>query len=75
MKMAHLKFIVDKMTKHTTYFTYSGRETQPPCNPVNWMIPDMTFDVTADQIDELKKLKDVHGKNILNNVRNVQNSI
>ena len=38
------------------------------------MIPKMTFDVTQNQIDELKKLKDVHGQNMLNNVRNVQNS-
>ena len=53
---------------------FGGRETQPPCNQVNWMIPKMTFDVTQNQIDELKKLKDVHGQNMLNNVRNVQNS-
>ena len=38
------------------------------------MIPKMTFDVTQNQIDELKKLKDVHGQNMLSNVRNVQNS-
>jgi len=74
MNMAHLKFILDKMEKTTSYYTYSGRETQPPCNQVNWMIPKMTFDVTQNQIDELKKLKDVHGQNMLNNVRNVQNS-
>ena len=32
MNMAHLKFILDKMEKTTSYYTYSGRETQPPCN-------------------------------------------
>ena len=33
--MAHLKFILDKMEKTTSYYTYSGRETQPPCNQGN----------------------------------------
>ena len=35
MNMAHLKFILDKMEKTTSYYTYSGRETQPPCNQGN----------------------------------------
>ena len=74
MKMAHLKFIADKMTKTTSYFTYSGRQTQPPCNQINWILPKMTFDVTQDQIDELKQLQDVFGNNMLYNVRNLQNS-
>ena len=74
MKMTHLKFIVEKMTKTTSFYSYSGRQTQPPCNQINWMIPKMTFEVTKDQIEELQKLKDIFGNDMLSNVRNIQSS-
>ena len=62
------------MTKTTSFYSYSGRQTQPPCNKINWMIPKMTFEVTKDQIEELQKLKDIFGNDMLSNVRNIQSS-
>ncbi len=69
-KMAHLKFIPQKVTN--AYYVYAGSQTQPPCKPLNWIVPKVTFDVTQEQVNQLQKCVDHKGHDIKKNVRDIQ---
>lgn len=60
--------------KPTTFASYIGSETSPPCrHGVKWIVAKNFPKVTANQIQQLQTLTDEKGNKILKNVRELPN--
>lgn len=66
----YLEFLDDNLG--VMFYSYTGSETQPPCNLKNWFVARSLFKVKPDQIKKLQTLVGKDGKPILRNVRQNQ---
>jgi carbonic anhydrase len=58
---------------HMSTFNYDGSLTTPPCTEnVRWMIVESSSKITPYDLINLRKLKDLDGKNIKTNHRPIQ---
>lgn len=72
--MPHLKNLSEKLDMFKSYYVYQGSQTQPPCHQgLTWLVnADVIYDVTPEQLESLKQLRDIYNQPMGNTARDLQ---